>query len=228
MKIWENQGWHVAALAVMLPLLAWALSVWGAGGQFGGVSTPVWYGLAVATPILHQLFVWFVWRTQLHYGLPARWLGARAFPLYGVIFMLLFLGRALLIIGLAVADQGTLPIPSPLGAALALLLLLPALYLGYSVARYFGIRRALGVDHFDPAYAHKPFVRQGIFRYLNNAMYTVGFLALYLPGLLLDSRLALVVALFNHVYIWVHYYCTEKPDMRRIYGAGRLPAAEKG
>ena len=29
---------------------------------------------------------------------------------------------------------------------------------------------------------------------------------------------ALAVALFQHAYIWVHYYCTEKPDMRRIYG----------
>jgi len=29
---------------------------------------------------------------------------------------------------------------------------------------------------------------------------------------------ALLLAGFNHLYIWVHYYCTEKPDMERIYG----------
>ena len=29
---------------------------------------------------------------------------------------------------------------------------------------------------------------------------------------------ALVVAMFSHLYIWVHYICTERPDMRLIYG----------
>ena len=28
---------------------------------------------------------------------------------------------------------------------------------------------------------------------------------------------ALVVAVFQHAYIWVHMYCTEAPDMARIY-----------
>jgi len=32
------------------------------------------------------------------------------------------------------------------------------------------------------------------------------------------SIAALCVALFNHMYIWVHYYSTEFPDMKRIYG----------
>ena len=225
MRIWEKQGWHAAALALLLPFMGWLLSIWDGNGQFWGLSAPVWYWLAVVIPIMHQLFVWFVWQAQLHYGLPTRWLGALAFPLYGVIFLILFAARAALIIGLAVADQGSLAATALLRGGLALLCLLPSLYLGYSVARYFGIRRAMGLDHFDPAYAHKPFVRQGNFRYLNNAMYTVGFLALYLPGLLLDSRLALAAALFNHVYIWVHYYCTEQPDMRHIYGARQQAAA---
>ena len=32
------------------------------------------------------------------------------------------------------------------------------------------------------------------------------------------SSLALVAAAFNHLYIWVHYWSTERPDMARIYG----------
>ena len=31
------------------------------------------------------------------------------------------------------------------------------------------------------------------------------------------SVAALAVALFNHLYIWVHYFATERPDMQRIY-----------
>jgi hypothetical protein len=53
---------------------------------------------------------------------------------------------------------------------------------------------------------------------LGNGMYVVGLMVLYLPGLLLLSKAAIVAALFNHVYIWVHYYCTERPDMLEIYG----------
>ena len=42
-----------------------------------------------------------------------------------------------------------------------------------------------------------------------------------IPGLLAASNEALLVALFNHIYIWVHYYTTEKPDMQRIYATAK-------
>ena len=37
-------------------------------------------------------------------------------------------------------------------------------------------------------------------------------------ALVFGSWNALVVALFQHAYIWVHMYCTETPDMRWVYG----------
>lgn len=43
---------------------------------------------------------------------------------------------------------------------------------------------------------------------------------------LLGSQAALSVALFQHAYIWVHYSCTEEPDMRLLYGW--TPAATVG
>jgi hypothetical protein len=43
-------------------------------------------------------------------------------------------------------------------------------------------------------------------------------MVLYLPALWYASRPALVAAVFSHLYIWVHYFATERPDMRRIYG----------
>jgi hypothetical protein len=57
-------------------------------------------------------------------------------------------------------------------------------------------------------------------------MYVFGFLTLWVPGLWFASAAALVVALFNHLYIWVHYYSTELPDMKRIYGETRVSAGE--
>ena len=87
-----------------------------------------------------------------------------------------------------------------------------------SVKRYFGFKRAFGVDHFDPSYRSVPFVKKGIFRFTGNGMYTFGFFLLWIPGLWYASISALCVALFNHLYIWVHYYSTELPDIKRIYG----------
>jgi hypothetical protein len=62
-------------------------------------------------------------------------------------------------------------------------------------------------------------VKGGIFRFTRNGMYVFGFLLLWIPGLWWASTAALAVALFNHLYIWVHYHTTELPDMKRIYGA---------
>ena len=83
--------------------------------------------------------------------------------------------------------------------------------------KYFTLERAYGIDHFDKNY-NEPYVKGGIFKYTNNGMYIFGLMALYLPGLILLSNTALIVALFQHTYIWVHYYFTERPDMKKIYG----------
>jgi len=36
-------------------------------------------------------------------------------------------------------------------------------------------------------------------------------------GFVFLSKTALLIALFNHLYIWVHYYFTENPDIKFIY-----------
>ena len=88
----------------------------------------------------------------------------------------------------------------------------------FCVARYFGMKRATGADHFDESYRSKPFVKKGIFKYSRNSMYTFGLLLVWVPGILAESRAAILLAAFNHAYVWVHYFCLEKPDIRRIYG----------
>ena len=50
-------------------------------------------------------------------------------------------------------------------------------------------------------------------------MYVFGLLILWLPGLLMASKAALLAALFGHVYIWVHYFTVELHDMKYIYGS---------
>jgi hypothetical protein len=102
---------------------------------------------------------------------------------------------------------------------LAGILFIPAAYGMYSVLRYFGIDRAYGIDHFEPEnYRNKPFVKRGLFKYTKNAMYKFVFLALWAIGLVFLSQAALLAAAFNHLYIWVHFYFTEMPDIQYIYG----------
>ena len=98
-----------------------------------------------------------------------------------------------------------------------MLLLLPAVWLGYSIVKYFSFKRAFGIDHFEERYRTVPLVRKGIFRITPNAMYMFGFTLLWSSAFYFSSKTALAFAGFSHLYIWIHYFTTEKPDMKRIY-----------
>jgi len=183
-----------------------------------GISTTAWLWTAIVIPIFHQVYVWIVWRLELYNNtFTSRYGVRRAFKIYSVGFSLFFVCRLIFIIILAISNRDSLLI-NPFYPYLIAALITPVIiYLFYSVLRYFTIERAYGIDHFDKNY-NEPYVKGRIFYYTANGMYVYGLLILYLPGLFLLSKAALIVALFNHLYIWVHYYCTELPDMKVIYG----------
>jgi len=219
-KIFEYQIWHLVSLAVLI--FAITLYVTNSSevlnGKLWEINTESWLWLAVAVPIIHQVFVWLIWRIELYKRTFTKRFGLkRAFSIYTVGFSLLFVSRLIAIIILAYSNKNTLNINPMFTYALALLITPPVIYLFYSVKKYFTIERAYGIDHFDRHYS-KPYVKQGIFKYTDNGMYVFGLMILYLPGLLLLSEAAILVALFNHIYIWVHFYFTERPDMVEIYG----------
>jgi len=219
-RIFERQLGHVVWLIALLAALYGLSRLDGfSDGELWGIGTITWAWLAASVPIVHQVYVWFCWRTELHAGLLSSWFGKAAFPIYAALFSVLILSRAVLIAILSVSNRGTAAGEPRFMQGLALLVLLPALYTMVSVGRYFGFRRAFGIDHFDPAYRDMPLVREGMFRYSQNAMYDFGFLLLWVPALYFQSLAALAVVGFSHLYIWVHYEFTEKPDMRRIYGS---------
>ncbi len=184
-----------------------------------GISTSTWFWLSIASPIIHQIYVWLVWRLELYLRVFSKRLGVkRAFSIYASGFSFLFISRLITIIILAISSRNTLQL-NPAYAYLSVALITPlVIFLFYSVKKYFTIERAYGIDHFDINY-NEPYVKKGIFKYTDNGMYVFGLMVLYLPGLLLFSEAALLVALFNHMYIWVHYYFTERPDMVEIYGS---------
>ncbi len=222
-KIFEKQLSHLLSLVLLLVGLFLLMNLDGfSRGEFWGVDTLTWLYLLVGITILHQIFVWFCWRAELYSGLLRRWFGHRAFAVYAVLFFLLIISRPVFITLLAIANRDTIAISPTFRMILVILLTAPSIYLLYSIARYFGFDRAFGIDHFDRSYRGKALVKKGIFRYATNGMYVFGLLILWIPGVLLSSWAAVVAALFSHIYIWVHYFCTEKPDMDFIY-AQRSP-----
>jgi hypothetical protein len=219
MDLFDKQIHHYIAL-ILLVFGVYALADDTAlSGQLLGVSTSTWLWLSIVVPVLHQGYVWFAWRTQLKYSLLTRVLGDSGFKVYTIGFTVLFVSRLIFIILLALSNSNSIALSPGFSYVLSILFALLSGYLFYSVRTYFGFKRAYGIDHFDESYRHLPFVREGIFKYTSNAMYTFGFLILWVPGLIFFSKAALLAACFNHIYIWVHYYTTELPDIRFIYGS---------
>lgn len=202
-----GQKIHVIGLAILLPPV-WAM--WRLLGQ----PSPVLFWIAVSVPVAHQVFVWLAWRLELR-ARPER--GLLSFPAYHSIFFALFGGRFVALLALAWTDSGSLQLGTGLRALLTAPLLVVGAYAMYSVVRYFGLARAAGADHFDSRYRDMPLVKRGIFRFTSNGMYLYAFWLFWAVAVGFNSAAALAVAAFSHVYIWVHYYATEKPDMAYLY-----------
>ena len=223
MKIFNNQFWHLLSLAILLPILIYFINKNEVDILYGGlwhIETYIWLIAAILAPIVHQIYVLICWRSELYYHSISKAFGRKTgFKLYKIGFIIFILLRVVTIVILAISNEGTLYIDPILSYSLAVLFAIPVVYLFYSVFNYFGIDRAFGIDHFEPETANNlVMVKEGIFKYTPNAMYVFGFLILWIPGFIFLSKAALLAALFNHIYIWVHYYFTELPDMKFIYG----------
>ena len=222
MKVLKYQFWHFLSLLIMLLLLFFFIDYDNTilEGEFMNISTKTWLIISILSPIVHQVYVVICWRIELYYKGLSKAFGSveNAFKLYKIGFAILILSRLVTISILAYSNKETLDFAPYIFNAIAIIIAIPAIYLFYSVRKYFGMDRAFGIDHFKPNEIKKiPFVKKGIFKYTSNGMYIYGFLILWIPGLLLMSKAALLIALFNYMYIWVHYYFTELPDIKVIY-----------
>ena len=208
-KLGVGQAFHFCCLAGLLALV-------GMSWRHVGSPNPTSFWIAVAFPVAHQIFVWLTWRLELSSAAVSRRIG---FHGYLGAFFVLFGDRFVSILILAWLDRGSLKLEFVPRYSLTLLLALPAAYAMFSVARYFGMVRAAGADHFEPRYRALPLVREGIFRFTSNGMYFYAFLAFWAIALGFDSSAGLMVAAFSHLYIWVHFHATEKPDMEFLYSS---------
>ena len=216
--ILENQPQHLAILAFMLSGFAFLLPAGTWPSRFLGLSAWGWACLSVWLAVAHQVIVAAVFRLQLHRGMMTRLFGDSDLRVWGRIFFPFLLARPLTILIIGLVDGPSLGLSRPVELLVGVALLGPAVFTFWSVHRYFSFERAVGGDHFRDEIAARPLVREGAFKWSGNAMYTYGFLILWAIAFLCGSTMALLVAAFQHTYIWVHMLCTENPDMDWIYG----------
>lgn len=216
--LFRGQVLHALA-TVIFASVGWALAAPFFGGRtWLGVTDTGWFWATVGLCVVHQLYVWLVFRGQLVWGIFTRWFGQYDLTVHAVFFMPMLVVRPLVILAAGLADPTTLALPRWVEFTFGSALLVPALYTDWSMIRYFGLERALGGDHFRRKFREMPLVEEGAFRWSPNAMYTFSFLGLWSIAFLLGSHVALVAALFQHAFVWAHYLGTEQPDMELIYG----------
>jgi hypothetical protein len=208
---------HLIAL-IMLLIILWVFATPYLGDDVWlGKTDAFWFWGSVSVAIFQQVIGWIVFRAQLGWGFLTKWFGKADLLVWGLLFIPLVIARLLLLLALGIADRGSITLPVSITLPLGFLLLLPAFYTMHSVLRYFGLIRAMGGDHFRRKYREMPLVRQGAYRWSDNAMYAYVFLVLWSMALFTRSQAALALVLFHHAYVWVHFHFTEKPDMELIY-----------
>lgn len=218
-KALRGQGRHLLAyLAIGAVLLLAASQLADADDRAWGRSAFTWVTISWVLAGLHQAWVAFFWRSELYLGQVRAWLGEAGFPVYRAGFFVLGPARLLTVVPISLATEDTLPIPRALAVALIVVSTPFILWTFWSFLAYLGMDRAVGADHFDPAWRGASLETRGIFRYVRNPAYAVGLLILYHAGLVWMSGLGLVAAAAHHAFVWCHYLCSERPDMREIYG----------
>jgi hypothetical protein len=214
----HGQVQHLLFLLVLVPGAWWWIEPALDGQRFLGLPDRWWAALLIGTAVTQQILGWLVFRLQICYSWLSKRFGRADLTVWGILFFPFLVARPLLMIAVGLSDMNSLAFLRPLQIMVGAILLIPAIYTLGSVKKYFGIERALGGDHFRIKYQKMPLVREGAFRYSNNAMYAFAFLILWSIALFCGSRAALGLALFQHTYIWVHMYCTENPDIAILYG----------
>jgi len=181
---------------------------------FIGISALGWFVVAMSVPLIHQVYVWICWRSELCWKSITNTIGLKG---YVILFFILIISRLSAIV-LCFVDYGSLYKPGWFAWILAGIIFIPGAYTMYSVKKYFGFMRAAGADHFDPKYRNMPFEKRGIFKWTPNAMYVFAIGIPFAFATAAGSKSMFIVAIYTYVSIWLHYFCTEKEDFKVIYG----------
>ena len=209
----KHQIWHLGGTIILFYIGAQFVGLESNTNTFLGIRALEWFVIAMSIPLIHQTYVWICWRSELCWKTISSTIGFKG---YVVLFFILIISRLSAIV-LCFVDYGSLYKPDWLAWILALILFIPGAYTMYSVKKYFGFLRAAGADHFGQNYRDLPFENRGIFKWTPNAMYIFAIGIPFSFAVATGSQSMFVVAIYTYISIWLHYFCTEKPDFAVIY-----------
>ena len=209
----KHQIWHLGGIIVLFYISVQFVDLESNTNSFLEVGALGWFMIAMSIPIIHQVYVWICWRSELCWKSISNTIG---FNGYVIIFFILIISRLSAIV-LCFVDYGSLYKPSWFAWVLSIILFIPGIYTMYSVKKYFGFLRAAGADHFDTKYREIPFERRGIFKWSPNAMYVFAIGIPFAFAVATGSKSMFIVAIYTYISIWLHYFCTEKEDFKYIY-----------
>ena len=209
----KHQIWHLSGTIVLFYLGTQIVDLENNTNTFLEIKALKWFMIAMSIPLILQAYVWICWRSELCWKSISNTIGFKG---YVVLFFILITSRLSAIV-LCFVDYGSLYKPGLLAWILGLILFIPGAYTMYSVKKYFGFLRAAGADHFDPKYRDLPFESRGIFKWTPNAMYVFAIGIPFSFAVATGSQSMFIVAIYTYISIWLHYFCTEKPDFAVIY-----------
>ena len=124
-KIVEYQIWHLISLIAITIVIHLYLSnnPEVLSGHLSGIATKTWFWLSIAIPVIHQIYVWLVWRLELYQSTFTKRFGLKiSFNMYVTGFSALFVSRLITLIILAYSNKDTLNMKPNIAYALVLLI----------------------------------------------------------------------------------------------------------
>ena len=172
-------------------------------------------------PLAHQCYIMLAWRFEFHGQYFTKFMcdsTSLAFLVHRIMYGCTSFLRVMIIFAISRTDSNTIFIDDDLRFGLLIVIGIFIGWVNYSVLRYFGFDRSSGMDHFYPEKCRKlGLVKEGAYAYFDNVQYLATFVVFSIFGIYYKSWNGLIFGLFSSLAAWLHYYCTELPDISLIY-----------
>ena len=117
----KHQIWHVGVTIVLFYIGSQLVNLDSNTNTFLGISALSWFMIAMTIPLVHQVYVWICWRSELCWKSISKTIGFKG---YVIIFFILIISRLSAIV-LCFLDYGSLYTPGFFGWSLAVIMFIP-------------------------------------------------------------------------------------------------------